>query len=296
MSIAINKVLVAGAGIMGSGIARVCAKAGCDVFLYDSFAGVAEKAVGKIRASLEKRAAQGKMAQDEVEALVARITPVNAVAEVAAADLVIEAVVEELAVKQELFADCEKRFGDTAILASNTSSILISEIAGKLDKPERVIGMHFFNPVPAMKLVEVINGLKTSAETTAAALAFVERLGKVGVRVKDSPGFLVNRINNALKNEAYACLAEGVASIEDIDKAMKLGLGHPMGPFELNDMTGLDIGVLIAEVLYGHFREPRWKPFLPLKKLVMSGEYGIKTGKGWYDYTSGEKKPRDLNI
>lgn len=293
---AIQNVLVAGAGVMGTGIAQVCAGVGCSVHLYDAFPGVAEKALVKLRGSLAKRVEKGKMQQDAMDALLARIKPANSIAEAGSVDLVIEAVIEELPVKQALFAECESCFGEKTILASNTSSILISEIAGTLQRPERVIGLHFFNPVPVMKLVEVIKGLKTSEETARAAMAFVERLGKAGVLVKDSPGFLVNRINNALKNEAYACLAEGVASVEDIDKAMKLGLGHPMGPFELNDMTGLDVGVLIAEVLYSHFRDPRWRPFLPLKKLVMSGDYGIKTGKGWYDYTSGEKKARDLNI
>jgi len=292
----IKTVLVAGAGIMGAGIAQTCAAAGYSAHLYDAFPGTAAKSLEKIASSLAKRVDQGKLLQEDRDALLSRITTVNAVSEAKEADLVIEAVIEDLAVKQDFFAECELLLRETAILASNTSSILISEIAGKLKRPENVIGLHFFNPVPVMKLVEIITGLKTSEQTSQTSLAFTESLGKIGVFVKDSPGFLVNRINNALKNEAFACLAEGIASMEDIDKAMKYGLGHPMGPFELNDMTGLDVGVKVAEVLFSHFRDPRWRPFLPLKKLVMSGDYGVKTGKGWYDYTSGEKKSRDLNL
>ena len=292
----IKKVLVAGAGVMGTGIAQVSAGANYSVYLYDSLPGVAEKSLAKLADSLAGRVEKGKMTAGDRDALLSRIAAVGSVAEAKDADLVIEAIIEKLEAKQEFFAECEEHLAADAILASNTSSILISEIAGKMKTPERFIGLHFFNPVPVMKLIEIINGLKTSEETSAAALAFTESLGKIGVFVKDSPGFLVNRINNALKNEAFACLAEGIASMEDIDKAMKFGLGHPMGPFELNDMTGLDIGVSVAEVLYSHFREPRWRPFLPLKKLVMAGDFGKKTGKGWYDYTSGEKKPRKLNL
>ncbi len=292
----IRRVLVAGAGVMGAGIARVCAGAGYAARLYDALPGAAEKAIAGLADALSGRVEKGKMTAGERDALLSRVLPAASVREAADADIVIEAIVEDRGAKQEFFAACEDALPPAALLASNTSSILISEIAGSLRAPERFIGLHFFNPVPAMKLVEIIRGLKTSEETAAAVLAFAESLGKTAVFVRDSPGFLVNRINNALKNEAFACLAEGVASMEDIDRAMRLGLGHPMGPFELNDLTGLDIGVSVAEVLYSHFREARWKPFLPLRKLVMAGDLGRKTGRGWYDYSSGEKQPRTLNL
>lgn len=292
----IKTILVAGAGAMGIGIAQVCANAGYAVYLYDAMEGIAKKGIEKIDASLTKRVEAGKMEAVDKEALIARISAVNHITEASDTDLVIEAIIEDLSIKQAFFEQCENHLKDNLILASNTSSILISEIAGNLKKPENFIGLHFFNPVPAMKLVEIIKGLKTSEETAKLCFEFVKQLKKEGIFVKDSPGFLVNRINNALKNEAFACLNEGLATIEDIDKALKYGLGHPMGPFELNDLTGLDVGVKVAEVLYSHFKDPRWRPFLPLKKLVMSGDYGVKTGKGWYDYSSGERKKRELNL
>lgn len=196
----INAVFVAGAGIMGAGIAQICASVGCKVYLYDAFEGAAQKGIDKINASLDKRVASGKMDGAEKDALVARISAIKSVKEAADADLVVEAIIEDLKIKQEFFTTCEQHLSEDAILASNTSSILISEIAGKLQRPDKFIGLHFFNPVPAMKLVEIIQGLKTSDETTQRSFEFVKRLKKEGVFVKDSPGFLVNRINNALKN------------------------------------------------------------------------------------------------
>lgn len=292
----IKTVFVAGAGVMGAGIAQICAGVGCKVYLYDAQENAATKAISKIDASLTKRVEKGKMEAADKDALMSNISAVKDISEAKDADLVIEAIIEDLEIKQKLFSECEKYMSDNAILASNTSSILISEISAQLKRPENFIGLHFFNPVPVMKLVEIIKGLKTSEQTTKISAEFIKRLKKEGVFVKDSPGFLVNRINNALKNEAFACLNEGIATIEDIDRALKYGLGHPMGPFELNDITGLDVGVKVAETLYNNFKDPRWRPFLPLKKLVMAGDYGVKTGKGWYDYTTGEKKKRDLNL
>ena len=183
------------------------------------------------------------------------------------------------------------------LFASNTSSIPITELATATRRPDRFAGMHFFSPVPVMKLVEIIRGLKTADETVQVIKELTDRIGKVGVFVKDGPGFLVNRVNAALRNEVYNCLAEGVATIEDIDKALKFGLGHPMGPFELGDFVGLEIGLAVAETLWENFKDPKWRPALSLRKLVASGDLGRKTGKGWYDYTSGEKKPRtDIHL
>ncbi len=182
--------------------------------------------------------------------------------------------------------------GEDVIFASNTSSIPITELATATRKPGRFVGMHFFSPAQIMKLVEIIRGLKTSDETVAVIRSLTEKIGKVGVLVKDGPGFLVNRINAALRSEVYNCLREGVASIEDIDKAMKFGLGHPMGPLELQDLVGLEIGLAVFESMWENFREPKWCPPLILRKLVASGDLGRKTGRGWYDYTSGEKRPR----
>ena len=181
---------------------------------------------------------------------------------------------------------------EESVFASNTSSIPITSLATATRRPDRFIGMHFFSPVPVMRLVEVIRALKTSEDTIKITEAVAAKMKKETVRVKDVPGFLVNRVNAAFRAEVYNCLLEGVASLEDIDKAVKLGLNHPMGPFELNDAVGLDIGLNVFKTLYEGYKDPKFRPFLILEKLVQSGDLGKKTGKGWYDYTSGEKKPR----
>lgn len=292
-----EKVLVIGSGAMGTGIAQVCASFGHNVCLYDINYSLVEKALASIETSLDKRIAKGKLTEEEKNATLANIKGAKTIEECQGTTLVIEAIVENLDIKVSTFQKCEEVFPEGTIMATNTSSLSVTAIAAQLKHPEYVIGLHFFNPVPAMKLVEIIQGLKTNDQTKEFASEFTKSIKKEGVLVKDTPGFLVNRINNAMKNEAFKCLQEGVASIEDIDKAMKFGLGHPMGPFELNDLTGLDIGVAVAESLWSAFRDERWKPFLTLVQLVQSGDLGRKTGKGWYDYTDGEKKPRtDLNL
>ena len=204
----------------------------------------------------------------------------------------VEAIIENKQAKLDLFRQLEEICPPHVIFASNTSSIPITELATATRRPDKFAGMHFFSPVPVMKLVEIIRGLKTSDATIQVISDLTDKIGKIGVFVKDGPGFLVNRVNAALRNEVYNCLAEGVATIEDIDKALKFGLGHPMGPFELGDFVGLDIGLAVAETLWDNFKDPKWRPSLLLKKLVASGDLGRKTGKGWYDYTSGEKKTR----
>ncbi len=288
----IKRIMVVGAGFMGSGIAQVVAAAGYNVVLRDISDALVAKGMAAIAKNLAGGVAKGKITEAQKEAITGRIRATKELAPAAECDLIIEAIIENKAVKQDLFRQLEELCPPQVIFASNTSSIPITELATATKRPDRVAGMHFFSPVPVMKLVEIIRGLKTSDETIQVIKELTDRIGKIGVFVKDGPGFLVNRVNAALRNEVYNCLAEGVATIEDIDKAMKYGLGHPMGPFELGDFVGLEIGYAVAETLWENFRDPKWRPSLLLKKLVASGDLGRKTGKGWYDYTSGEQKPR----
>lgn len=288
-----NNVFVYGSGFMGRGIAQVCAAAGLIVHLWDLELKDVENAIASVAAGLTKRVARGRLDQSEADAIVARILPTIEETAVADADLVIEAVVENMDIKQALFARAESLAKESCILATNTSSLSISTLAANLQRPAQFVGLHFFSPVPANKLVEIVRGFKTNEATVTAAQELVKRIGKTGVLIKDSPGFLINRVMHAFRNECLRCLEEGIASIEDIDTAVKLGLAHPLGPFELNDFAGLDIGYATAQTLYEGFKDPRWKPNLMVKKLVEAGELGRKTGKGWYDYTSGEQKTRD---
>ena len=207
--------------------------------------------------------------------------------------MILEVVVEDEAVKHKVLAEAERHASEQAYLATNTSYIPITTLASCLKRPERFIGLHFFGPVPAMKLLEMIRGERTGDETLQMGLEFARQIGKAPVVVKrDTPGFVVNRINAALRLEAYHILHEGIASIEDIDQALKLGLNHPMGPFELNDMSGLELGLSGLETMYCRTGEARWKADPEVYERVKRGELGKKTGKGWYDYTSGERRPR----
>jgi 3-hydroxybutyryl-CoA dehydrogenase len=289
--------MVVGAGFMGSGIAQVMAAAGYDVVLMDVADGFVRKGVAAIEKNLAGGVAKGKLAEADKTATLGRIIATTELAPAKDCDLVIEAIIENKQAKLDLYRQLEEICPPHVLFASNTSSIPITELATATKRPDRFAGMHFFSPVPVMKLVEIIRGLKTADATVQVIKELTDRIGKVGVFVKDGPGFLVNRVNAALRNEVYNCLAEGVATIEDIDKALKFGLGHPMGPFELGDFVGLDIGLAVAETLWENFKDPKWRPALTLRKLVASGDLGRKTGKGWYDYTSGEKKPRtDINL
>lgn len=290
-------VFVAGAGFMGAGIAQVSAAAGHQVILWDISEELSSAAVRKLGAQLDERVAKGKLAEEDKDALLSSISIASGLEAASNAQLVVEAVLEDAKIKGELFAKLDKICPPETVFASNTSALPISGLANFTNREDRFIGLHFFSPVPVMKLVEIVRGLKTSAQTGAAAKAYVESLGKVGVMVRDSPGFLINRIMHAFRQEVFACMEEGVATIEDIDIAVKLGLGHPMGPFELNDFAGLDIGAATIQTLYENFKDPKWRPNLTLKKLVAAGDLGRKSGKGWYDYTDGEKKPRkDVNF
>jgi 3-hydroxybutyryl-CoA dehydrogenase len=293
----IRKIMVIGAGFMGSGIAQVMAAAGYEVVLRDISDAFVAKGMGAIAKNLAGSVAKGKLSEADRDGIAGRISPTTELAPAKECDLIIEAIIENKQAKLDLFRQLEELCPPQVIFASNTSSIPITELATATKRPDRVAGMHFFSPVPVMKLVEIIRGLKTSDETIRVIKDLTDAIGKVGVFVKDGPGFLVNRVNAALRNEVYNCLAEGVATIEDIDKALKFGLGHPMGPFELGDFVGLEIGLAVAETLWDNFKDPKWRPSLLLRKLVTSGDLGRKTGKGWYDYTSGEKKPRtDINF
>ncbi len=293
----IKRIMVIGAGFMGSGIAQVMAAAGYDVALRDITEEFTRNGVAVIEKNLAGSVAKGKITEADKAATLGRIIATTELTSAKDCDLVIEAIIENKQVKMDLYRQLEEICPPHVLFVSNTSSIPITELATATKRPDRFAGMHFFSPVPVMKLVEIIQGLKTADGTVQTIKEITDRIGKVGVFVKDGPGFLVNRVNAALRNEVYNCLAEGVATIEDIDKALKFGLGHPMGPFELGDFVGLDIGLAVAETLWENFKDPKWRPALSLRKLVASGDLGRKTGKGWYDYTGGEKKPRtDINL
>lgn len=280
-----STVMVFGAGAMGSGIAQVCAANGYRVFLCDVSMEFARKGYDNIAAGLAKQVTKGKMTQEAADELLGRLTPCCDVALAAEADIILEAIVENTESKKALFAQVESYCSDTALIGTNTSFIPITVLSADMKAPERFVGIHFFNPVYAMKLVELICGEKTSAETLERAKAFVESIGKESVTVlKDAPGFIVNRINFATYAEAYRCMQEGVASIEDIDKAMRLGLNHPLGPFELNDLGGLQTVQACLATLYALTGDERYLPVPELDAHVANGELGRKTGKGWYEY------------
>ena len=293
----IKKIMVVGAGFMGSGIAQVMAAAGYEVVLRDISDAFVAKGMDAIAKNLTGQVTKGKLAEKDKTAIVGQINPTTELAPAEGCDLIIEAISENKQAKMDLFRQLDELCPPHVVFASNTSSIPITEIATATGRPDKFAGMHFFSPVPVMKLVEIIKGLKTSDETIQIIKDLTEKIGKIGVSVKDGPGFLVNRVNWALRNEVFNCLAEGVATIEDIDKALKFGLGHPMGPFELQDFVGLDIAFAVSETLWDNFKDPKWRPSLLLRKLVVSGDLGRKTGKGWYDYTGGDKKIRtDINL
>jgi len=285
-------IMVVGAGQMGSGIAQVAAEAGYNVILNDVDIEFVQKSIGRIDKTLSSQVQKEKISNDEKQKILSRIKVSTAFDDAGDADLVIEAVFEEYDLKARIFSALDDICRSETIISTNTSSIPITRLAASVKRTDRFIGIHFFNPPQIMRLVEIIPGLKTSPDTLKVACRFVEKLKKESVIVKDVPGFLVNRINTALRLEAYNCLMEGVARLEDIDKALKLALGHPMGPFELADFVGLDVGLNVVKTLHDGYKDPKWRPSLLLEKLVMSGDLGRKTGKGWYDYTSGQKIPR----
>src|SRR5215208_2014909 len=275
---AFEHVLVVGAGQMGGGIAQVVAASGRRVSLHDPDPGATERGLAAMRKSLERLAEKGGADPDET---LARVTPVD---DLLPADLLIEAVVEDAAVKEDVFRRADTALPEHAIVASNTSSIPITSLAAVTDRPDRVIGMHFFNPVPVLKLVEVIRAVQTSDETAAAIVAFARELGKEPAEARDFPGFVSNRILMPFVNEAAYALMEGVADAEAIDTIAKLGFAHPMGPLALADLIGLDTCVAIMEVLHRGLGDPKYAPCPLLREHVEAGRLGRKSGRGFYDY------------
>jgi 3-hydroxybutyryl-CoA dehydrogenase len=280
----IQRVGILGSGIMGSGLAEVAAKAGYDVVVRSRTKAAAEAMVASIDKGFAKAIERGKATEEDRVATLARITPTDHLGALADCDLVIESVVEDLAIKKALFEELEQIVKPSGILATNTSTLPVVEMAMVTQRPDKVCGVHFFNPAPAMKLVEVVRPITASDETVAAALAFAARCGKDGVEVKDRAGFIVNALLFPYLNNAMRMLMNGTAMLEDIDTAMKGGCNFPMGPFALLDLVGLDTSLAILEALYDEFRDPNYAPVPVLRRMVVAGHLGRKTKQGFYKY------------
>jgi 3-hydroxybutyryl-CoA dehydrogenase len=280
----IERMAVVGAGQMGSGIAQVAAQAGLEVVVADATPELARGAVDRLGKTLSKLVEKGKLAAAEREKVLSRIRAAASLEDCAGADLAIEAVVENEAAKKDIFRRLDALLRPEAVLASNTSSISITALAAATKRPDRFVGMHFMNPPPVMQLIEIVRGLQTSDATYQAALGLAKRFGKTTVTSKDSPGFIVNRILIPLLNEACFALQEGLASPEDIDTGVKLGLNHPMGPLTLADFIGLDTCLYIAEVLHRELGDDKYRPAPLLRSYVAAGWHGRKAGRGFYRY------------
>ncbi|WP_395652007.1 3-hydroxybutyryl-CoA dehydrogenase [Brevundimonas sp.] len=287
----IATVAIIGAGQMGVGIAHAVALGGYSVRLYDIDPARLPLALGEIAANLAHQVGKGRTTQDQADAALARITTVESLAEAGKADLVIEVAVEDEAVKKALYAQLVPHLGPDTLVASNTSSISITRLASATDRPERFIGLHFMKPAPVMGLVEIVRGIATSAATYDAAVAFAESLGKTTTNAEDFPAFIVNRILVPMMNEAIFTLYEGVGDVASIDKALKLGANHPMGPLELADFMGLDVVLAIMNVLYDGLADSKYRPCPLLVKYVEAGWLGKKSGRGFYDYSGPTPVP-----
>ncbi len=282
----VNKVGVVGAGTMGNGIAQLAAIIGCDVIMRDINDDFVERGIKNIDNFLSKSVEKGKLQADEKVAIMGRIKGTTDVSDLKDVDFVIEAVLEDLDLKKNVFQELDELCRPEVVLSSNTSSMSITEIAAATKRPDKVCGVHFFNPAPLMKLVEIIRGYETSDETVATATDIAKKMGKVTVEIKkDTPGFIVNRVMIPHFIEAIKIVEEGIATIEDVDTAVKNGLNYPMGPFELMDLTGIDIAYFVMEYFYKELnKESKWSSPGLLKSVIRAGKLGRKTGAGWYEY------------
>ncbi|HET9951940.1 MAG TPA: 3-hydroxybutyryl-CoA dehydrogenase [Candidatus Eisenbacteria bacterium] len=277
---------VVGCGLMGSGIVQVSAQSGFSTIVREADQAFLDKGLGRIRKFLDDGVAKGKVTAEDRDKTLANIKGTTKLEDLAGCDLVVEAVTENLAVKREVFSTLDALCAPDAVLASNTSSLSVTEIAAFTKKPERVLGLHFFNPVPLMKLVEIIRALSTNDAAFEKAKGYVETIGKTPVIAKDAPGFVVNRLLIPYLIDAIRVYESGLASKEDIDNGMKLGCGYPMGPLQLLDFVGLDTTLFIANIMFEEFREARFAPPPLLKRMVLAGRLGRKSGRGFYDYTA----------
>lgn len=287
----IKRVMVVGAGQMGSGIAQVAAQAGLQVWLRDIEQRFVDRGLGVIEKNLARDVAKGRRSEEEKAAILGRITGTTELAPAAGCDLVIEAIVENLDAKLALFKELDAICPEATLFASNTSSLPITQLAAVTRRPDRFIGMHFMNPVPVMKLVEVIRGIATSDETYAAIRNLAEAMGKTPVEVNDFPGFVSNRVLMPMLNEAMFCVYEGIAGVEEVDTVMKLGMNHPMGPLTLADFIGLDTCLSIMNVLNEGFKDPKYRPCPLLVQMVQAGYLGRKSGRGFYIYDENGATP-----
>lgn len=285
----ISHVGVLGCGLMGAGIAQTTAQAGFDTIVLDVEQAFVDRGLGRVRQSLDQGVSKGKVAPEVRDATLAKLTGTTRYADLARCDIVVEAIVENLELKRQAYAEVEAVVAEHTVLASNTSSLCIMELAAATRRPDRFVGLHFFNPVPVMKLVEVIRALSTSEATYETALGFGRALGKETIVAPDRPGFIVNRLLVPYLLEAVRAYEHGLGTVEDIDKGMQLGCGHPMGPFTLLDFVGLDTTYYIANIMFDEFREPAYAPPPLLKRMVLAGRLGRKSGRGFYTYEGGSR-------
>ena len=292
----IQTVGVIGCGLMGSGIAQVCAQAGYKTLVREVNDDLLKKGLGKIEGFLSKSVEKGKLTAEQKQATMANLSGTTNLADLKAADIIIEAAIENINLKKELFGELDKLCPSHTIFASNTSSLTITEMAAATKRPDRFVGLHFFNPVPLMKLVEVVRTIGTSQASFDAAFAFAKTLGKEPIACKDNSGFVVNLLLVPYLIDAIRALENGVASTEDIDKGMMLGCGYPMGPLTLLDFVGLDTTLYIANIMFEEYRDAKYAPPPLLRKMVLAGYLGKKSGKGFYDYSGEKPKVMDLGL